>query len=88
MKTTTTTNLSPAMAAIRAACPALRRTRATAITHSGSRRTVYTCLCGAVHTTSTDWNGRGAKHVRDWRADHDACAEVLARGLPAALVSR
>jgi len=64
-----------AMQAIREVEKSWRRTRATAIIHSGSRRTVFGCLCGAEHTTSTDWNGRTAKHVVEWRDEHAGCAE-------------
>lgn len=51
--------------------PHLRRTRPTAIFHSGGKKTVFDCICGATHSTSTDWNGRNAKHVINWRDKHD-----------------
>jgi hypothetical protein len=73
--------LSDPMKTIRKAYPEMRRTRATAIVHSGEKRTVFGCLCGAYHTTSTDWNGRNAKHVREWREKHDACAARIAARL-------
>jgi hypothetical protein len=57
----------------RAANPKARRNRATAIVHNGGTKTVFGCVCGAKHSTSTDWNGRNAKHVEDWRGEHDDC---------------
>ena len=70
-----------AMRIIRAEFPAMRRTSATAIIRSGGRRTVFGCLCGSRHTCSTDWRGRETKHVREWRALHEACALRLAADL-------
>jgi len=57
----------------RAANPRARRTRATAIVHNGARQTIYGCVCGSRHSTSTDWNGRNALHVGSWRAIHEDC---------------
>lgn len=55
----------------------IRRKRPTAICHSGGKRTIFDCVCGARHTTSTDWNGRYAKHVLRWRAYHDEhCRDI------------
>jgi hypothetical protein len=68
---------------IRKAFPAMRRTASTAIIHSGGKRTIFGCLCGATHTTSTDWDGRNAKHVREWREQHAACAARIAAELAA-----
>jgi len=62
-----------AFAAYRAANPKARRTRATAIVHNGARQTIYGCVCGSRHSTSTDWNGRNARHVGEWRASHEDC---------------
>jgi hypothetical protein len=56
-----------------------RRTSATAIIHSGGKRTICGCVCGARHTTSTDWDGRNARHVVDWKAKHEtSCGSVWA----------
>jgi hypothetical protein len=76
--------MNDVLAYYRAIKPRARRTEATAIVHSGSRRTIYECVCGDRHTTSTDWNGRGALHVSRWRLEHEPCLSrwVLAR-LPA-----
>lgn len=71
-------NIEDAMKFLRSRFPTMRRTRATAIVHSGGRRTIFGCLCGREHTASTDWNGRAAKHVIEWRAEHDDCAIKLA----------
>ena len=57
----------------RAAHPLARRTRATAICHNGGAKTVFDCVCGSTHSTSTDWNGREARHVLVWREEHDNC---------------
>ena len=60
----------------------LRRTGATAIIHSGGKRTIFGCLCGATHTASTEWNGRNAKHVTDWIQQHEAsCRTRFTRAL-------
>ena len=57
-----------------------RRTGATAITHSGGKQTIFGCLCGSRHTTSTDWYGRSAKHVQDWQEQHEtSCGELYAQ---------
>jgi hypothetical protein len=77
-----TTELT-AIAQLRKIRPTMRRTRATAIIHSGGRQTIYGCVCGARHTTSTDWNGRDAKHVREWRDEHAACAARVLETLTA-----
>lgn len=78
------------IARVREVFPRLRRSASTAIVHSGGKQTIFGCLCGSSHTTSTDWNGRAAKHVREWERDHASCAlrvaERLSAGLPAKLV--
>ena len=56
---------------------ALRRSGATAIEHSGGRRTIFGCLCGSQHSTSTDWNGRQALHVQRWQHEHDTGCDSL-----------
>lgn len=71
------TTASP-IATLRRAFPRLRRTRSTAIIHSGGRQTIFGCLCGAEHTTSTEWHGRDAVHVAVWRQEHEDCAARLA----------
>lgn len=48
---------------------AMRRTRPTAIVHSGGRRTIFGCLCGARHTCATSY--RQARHVEAWCEQHD-----------------
>lgn len=81
MNTTTTTEITDtdtAIAYLKKHWPALRRTASTAIIRSGSRRTIFGCLCGSEHTASTEWNGRDAKHVWEWRAEHGDCAVKLA----------
>ena len=65
-----------ARAAWRAAHPMARRDRPTAIVHNGSAQTIFACICGARHSTSTDWHGRDALHVDKWRAEHDGCFEI------------
>ena len=62
-----------ALAIWRAANPMARRTRATAICHNGGARTVFDCVCGSRHSTSTEWRGRDARHVVEWREAHDNC---------------
>lgn len=55
----------------------IRRSSPTAIVHSGGKQTIFGCVCGATHTTSTDWNGRRAKHVIEWQRRHDeSCREL------------
>jgi hypothetical protein len=66
------------MKLIRRAFPSLRRTHPWAIVHSGGRATVFGCLCGSTHTTSTDWGGRTRLHVLEWQEEHDDCADELA----------
>jgi hypothetical protein len=80
MKATTHTIIAvnEAIAHLKKGWPQLRRTASTAIIHSGSKRTIFGCLCGARHTASTVWNGREAKHVWDWRSEHSDCAINLA----------
>lgn len=51
--------------------PHLRRTKPTAIYSNGSRQTLFNCICGSIHSASTEWRGREAKHVLDWRRQHD-----------------
>lgn len=53
-----------------------RRTRATAIEHSGGSQTIYGCICGARHTCATSY--RQARHVSEWRKEHDRCLDVWA----------
>ena len=67
-----------AMQILRAAWPTMRRTASTAIIHSGGKRTIFGCLCGATHTCSTEWNGRESKHVQDWQREHSRCCIKLA----------
>lgn len=57
--------------------PRARRTAATAIIHSGSVRTVFGCVCGAAHTTSTEWRGRDALHVSAWEHEHAGCLRAF-----------
>lgn len=61
-----------AVTALRKLFPRLRRTRSTAIVHTGSSQTIYGCVCGAEHTCATAY--RGARHVTDWRNEHAGCA--------------
>jgi hypothetical protein len=67
-----------ALKVLKTAWPKLRRNGSTAIIRSGSRRTVFGCLCGDQHTCATDWDGRSSKHVTEWRAEHADCAINLA----------
>lgn len=67
-----------AMTILRTNWPALRRTESTAIVHCGGKQTIFGCLCGSRHTTSTDWNGREAKHVQEWQQEHEDCCIDLA----------
>jgi len=69
-----TANAHTAMTIIRKRFPRLRRTAATAIIKSGSRQAIYGCLCGSTHSTSTDYRGRHALHVREWEHAHANCA--------------
>ena len=74
MKTETpTNNRNTAMRIIRSRFPRLRRVTATAIIKSGSRQAIFGCLCGSTHSTSTDYNGRNALHVREWEHAHADC---------------
>ena len=89
----TTATIANPMSIIRDAFPKMRRTAATAIIHSGGRKTIFGCLCGSRHTTSTDWHGRDALHVREWQGDHAACAgriaaEILSGKSPKIILSR
>lgn len=61
--------------------PRSRRTHSVAITRSGQCRTVYTCVCGAQHTSSSQF--RRAKHVTDFYSSHEGCmrAALQARGV-------
>lgn len=61
------------MEKIKAKFKFLRRNRATAIAQNGSRQTVYRCLCGAEHSCATSY--RHAKHVQNWRNEHDDCVK-------------
>jgi len=72
-----------AMTILRRAFPLMRRSCATAIIHSGGKRTIFGCLCGSQHTTSTDWHGRDAKHVQTWQDEHAECAIKIAQKLQA-----
>ena len=76
MQTTTTTPANP-MTIIRAAFPALRRTRSVAIVHNGGNATVLGCLCGATHSVPTQTRAK-AGHARAFVAAHAACAATLA----------
>ena len=73
-ETTNTLTTRTAMTIIRKRFPMLRRTGSTAIIKSGSRQAIYGCLCGSTHSTSTDYDGRNAKHVREWEHAHADCA--------------
>lgn len=66
------------MALLRKAAPLMRREQPTAITRNGGSRTIYGCLCGEQHSTSTEWRGRAALHVREWRSQHAGCCVTLA----------
>lgn len=57
----------------------LRRTRSTAIIHSGGRQTILNCLCGARHTCATNY--RNAKHVSNFIKEHSGCAQSLLESL-------
>jgi hypothetical protein len=59
----------------------MRRSKSTAIVHTGSRQTVFGCLCGAQHTVATDY--RRAKHLRDWQDDHEPCIITIAQKIKA-----
>lgn len=56
----------------------LRRTRSVAIVHSGSKCTIFACLCGASHSAESTRRGRSAKHVCEFFAQHKDCAQALA----------
>lgn len=66
------------------AARALRRTGPTAIEHSGGTQTIFGCICGSRHTASTDWDGRNAKHVKEWQGKH----KVSCRGRWQRIVAR
>jgi len=70
---TPTNNRNTAMRIIRSRFPRLRRSGSTAIIKSGSRQAIFGCLCGSTHSTSTDYNGRNALHVREWEQAHADC---------------
>jgi hypothetical protein len=74
MNAETANTPTAAMTTIRKRFPRLRRTAATAIIKSGSRQAIYGCLCGSTHSTSTDYRGRHALHVREWEHAHADCA--------------
>lgn len=59
----------------------LRRTRSVAIVHSGSKCTIFACLCGASHSAESTRRGRAAKHVSEFFAAHKDCAQTLASRL-------
>ena len=65
--------LATALRYYRQTKPQARRTAATAIIHSGGKQTIYQCVCGSVHTCSTQWRGRNSRHVQAWRIDHEDC---------------
>lgn len=67
------TSIEQAMKTLRRVFPMMRREHSTAIIRSGGKRTIYGCICGAQHTTSTEWRGREAKHVYEWRQAHAEC---------------
>ena len=70
-----------AMRLYRQTHPKSRRTQPTAITHSGSNRTVFECICGSQHTTATRHRGR-TRHEREWLAEHAACDKRWLRNNP------
>lgn len=51
--------------------PRARRTHSVAIVHSGSKQTIFGCVCGATHTAAASY--RNAKHVDRFRARHEQC---------------
>lgn len=53
--------------------PRARRTKSTAIIHSGGKQTIFSCVCGARHTCATDY--RQAKHVSEWKNNHKGCLD-------------
>ncbi len=62
--------------------PRSRRTRSTAIIHSGGEQTIYGCVCGATHTAATRYRGT-TRHEREWRHAHRSCmVEAVAVALP------
>lgn len=65
------TKYDPILQAYRQLHPLSRRTNSTAIVHSGSRQTIFDCVCGAIHTCSS-WH-RDSKHVSQWRTEHSDC---------------
>ena len=68
---------------LRTKFPSLRRTRSVAIVHSGSKCTIFACLCGASHSAEATRRGRSAKHVAEFFAAHKDCAGSLAACLDA-----
>lgn len=50
--------------------PTMKRRQPVAQTHSGSNRSILTCLCGAERTYASKW--RVPKGVEQWRAQHNA----------------
>jgi hypothetical protein len=66
-----------AMAILRDRFPTLRRPSAVAIIHNGGNATVFGCLCGATHSAPTRSRAK-ARHVKDFVAEHAACAGELA----------
>lgn len=69
------------MTQIRAKFPRLRRSRPVAIVHSGSKCTIFACLCGATHSAESSTRGRNAKHVTTFFTSHKDCARELATRL-------
>lgn len=61
----------------------LRRTRPVAIVHSGSKCTIFACLCGASHSAESTRRGRNARHVSEFFASHKDCAQALAARMDA-----
>jgi hypothetical protein len=72
---------------IRAKFPRLRRSGPVAIVHSGSKCTIFACLCGASHSAESTRRGRSAKHVSEFFAAHKDCAQSLASRLPTLTLS-
>ena len=75
----------------------IRREHSVAITHSGGKRTVISCVCGASDTESSDWGKRvhhthgpalRTKHARGFCADHAGCmARIVAKHAPGTMAA-
>jgi hypothetical protein len=75
------------MTQIRTKFRRLRRTRPVAIVHSGSKCTIFACLCGASHSAESTRRGRNARHVSEFFASHKDCAQALAARMDALTLS-